>query len=171
MDHLPEPSSPAYGHPQVPYLEGFVYDESGFRDFPSRMGFDKTRLLAGNFTEHRHSVLAAFLRSWLFFGMMSEVFGISVNVDDFVVEQTPGQKTVTTKHSLRPYIKRWLSNLEHDHSPNVQDRISRCLQEANSYAIHLSGGHLGETLWPLPPEVSISIMILGATLESALFHN
>ena len=90
MDHLPQASQPALLYPQVPYLEGFVYDGGGFTGFPARMGFDKKRLLAGDFTEHSPTVTAAFLHSWLYFGMMSEVLAKNVELVDFVVEGPRG---------------------------------------------------------------------------------
>ena len=145
-----------------------MYDDGGFTRFPARSGFDKKRLLGGDFTEHSPAVTAAFLQSWLYFGMMSEVFGRHVEQEDFVVEDDQGHCFVTTEHSLRPYIKQWLAALEKGALPDAQKRISQCLQEANKYAVHLSGGHLGKTQCPLPPEVSLSIMVLGATLESSL---
>ena len=171
MDHLPEASQPAFPYPQVPYLEGFLYDDAPFTDFPARMGFDKKRLLAGDFTEHSPTVTAAFLQSWLFFGMMSEVLGTHVERQDFVLADRHGHSFITTKESLPPYIRRWLAALEKIGPPDAQTRISRCLQEANKYATHLSGGHLSDTQCPLPPEVSLSIMALGASLESSISHN
>ena len=75
MDHLPQVPQPEYPYPQFPYLEGFMYDNGGFTGFPARMGFDRKRYLAGNFTEHSPALTAEFLHSWLYFGMMSEVFG------------------------------------------------------------------------------------------------
>lgn len=102
--------------------------------------------------------------------MMSEVFGTYAERDDIVVKDHQGHNFITTEHSLLPYIQRWLATLEKWGLPDTQIRISYCLQEANNYAVHLSGGHLGETQCPLPPEVSLSIMALGATLESTLSH-
>ena len=170
MDHLPHPSQSAYGHIKVPYLDGFVYDNGGFTEYPSRMGIDKVRLFAGDFDEHSPNILAAFLQSWLFFGMMSEAFGTHVELADFVVDENDGEKFVTTENSLRPYMQRWIKSLEKNANPESQMRIRRCLQEANSFVIYLSGGHLGETYCPLPPEVALSIMVLGATLEASLSH-
>lgn len=170
MDHLPQASQPAFPYPPVPYLEGFVYDDAGFTGFPARTGFDKKRLLAGDFTEHSPVTTAAFLQSWLYFGMMGEIFGTHVERNDFVVRDYQGDSFITTKQSLLPYIQRWLATLEKARLPDNQLRISHCLQEANNYAVHLSGGLLGETQSPLPPEISLSIMALGATLESSLSH-
>ena len=171
MDHLPEASQPAFQHPLVPYLGGFLYDDAGFTNFPARMGFDKNRFLAGDFTEHSPTVTASLLQSWLYFGMMSEVFGTHVERDDFVRVDRQGHSFVTSKKSLPPYIRRWLATLEKTGPSDVQIRIRHCLQEANQYAVHLSGGHLGETQCPLPPEVSLSVMALGASLESSLSRN
>ena len=171
MDHLPEASQPAFPYPKVLYLQGFVYDDAPFTEFPARMGFDKKRLLAGDFMEHPPTVTAAFLQTWLFFGVMSEVLGTHVERRDFVRADDQGHSFITTQESLPPYIRRSLGSLEKIGPPDAQTRISRCLQEANKYAAHLSGGHLGDTQCPLPPEVSLSIMALGASLESSLSHN
>ena len=171
MDHLPQALQPEFPYPQVPYLEGFVYDDGGFTGFPARMGFDKKRYLAGNFTEHPPTITAAFLQSWLYFGMMSEVFGTHVELDDFVVKGDQSHNSfITTKNSLLPYIKRWLGSLEKGGLRDTQIQIRQCLQEANIYAACLSGGRYGDTQCPLPSEVSLSIMTLGATLEASLLH-
>ena len=134
------------------------------------MGVDKKRLLRGDFTEHAPAATAAFMQSWLYFGTMSEVLGVHVELDDFLIEAPQGHKIVTSKAFILPYIQRGLTRLEKGRSPGAHSRISVCLQEANNYAVPLFGGHLGETQCPLPPEVSLSIMALGATLEAALFH-
>lgn len=120
MDHAPQAS--AFSYPQVPYLGSFVYDDSGFTGYPARMDFDKKRMLTGDFTEHSPARTAAFLQAWLYFGMMSEVFGTHVDRDDFVIEDHQGQTFVTTIHSLPSYIKRWLATLEKGRLPHTLNR-------------------------------------------------
>ena len=60
IDHLSQAPQPEYPNPQVSYLEGFMYDDGGFTGVPARMGFDKKRYLAENFTEHFPAVMALF---------------------------------------------------------------------------------------------------------------
>lgn len=113
MDHLPHALEPDLPCPKVPYLEGYVYDDGGFTGYPTRMGFDKKRYLAGDFTEQPPAITAAFLQSWLYFGMMGEVFGTHVELDDFVVKCDQSRDSfITTKDTLLPCIERWLGSLE-----------------------------------------------------------
>ena len=138
MDHLPQASNSAFPYPRVPILEGFVYDDGGFTGFPARMGFDKKRLLAGDFAEHSSTITAAFLQSWLYFGMMSEVLGIHVERADFIVDDHQGQSSITSKPSLLLYIQRWLATLA-DKLPADFFRIAR------SYpAVRYGLAHCGE---------------------------
>ena len=168
MDHLPRADGSTLTYSEVPYLRDFTYDNAGFTTFPSRAGFDKKRLLAGDFTQHSENDTNAFLQAWLFFGMMSEVMDEHVRPEDFVRTASQGHQVVTTRDNLTRYVRRWLERLRKKLVADAETRIADCLQEVSNYSTHLSGGHLGPTSCPLPLTVSLSIMVLGASLEAAL---
>lgn len=83
MDHLPKVEQP---FPQeiyvaVPYLcRDLKYDVNplgyeGFSQFPSLWGYTTESLERGDLGEHHIDDAAVFLQAWLFFGLITEVFG------------------------------------------------------------------------------------------------
>lgn len=75
MDHLQRPLNPLYPEAIVPCLDEPHYDSLDFDTYPLRRGWDRTRLLAGDFTQHEPTKTAAFLQDWLYFGTLREVLG------------------------------------------------------------------------------------------------
>lgn len=89
MDHLPYPSN-VHEPIRVPYLRGPPYDNSGFEDYPERMGWKVETLQHGDdITSYPKSLsqVQSLLQSWIFFGMLSETLGIyeiGLNINDFI---------------------------------------------------------------------------------------
>ena len=112
MDHLPCPSIVDESI-RVPYLSGPIYDNAGFDGYPQRMGWDFEKqefhcfFSPGGRTPQRAQ---AFLQSWLFFGMLSEVLGvcgIELKIDDFICDGSSQRitdvKLVDAKQS-QPFV-------------------------------------------------------------------
>src|SRR5438034_8996554 len=91
MDHLILPAEPAYVPIKVPCLCTEMYDRKGFSSYPERCGFTRACLREGHFTEHSPAKTAAFLQSWLYFGLLAEFLGAEVQFDlnDFLANDSP----------------------------------------------------------------------------------
>jgi hypothetical protein len=100
MDLLWFPSDPAYGPLEVPYLycneTPFKYDYEEFSDYPSRCGWDKQKMLKGDFGGRAPDVVASFLQSWLYFAAAAEILTDDADGSPLL----PGIETRLTTTSL-----------------------------------------------------------------------
>src|ERR1700730_13101434 len=101
VDHLHLPAEPLNPPPLIPYVVNAdpkdAYDGLGFSSFPERRGFDKDRLLRGDFEGWSNADLNELFQSWLFFGMLHEVLttaGEDVNLADFVETNNEGKRAI-----------------------------------------------------------------------------
>ena len=90
MDHLPYPDDAILPPIRIPYLCADVerYDGLDFVGFPSRMGWTDWRLWS--------SREIARIQSWLYFGLLAELFGSSFDENDFIKNSTDGKIYITT---------------------------------------------------------------------------
>lgn len=162
MDHVPQHDQLDYiSKFKVPYLcddRHIAKPKTSFHDFPLTIGFDKHQILFGDYSHHSSSDVASFLQSWLFFGLLEEFLGFRVDRDRFIVQTTDSGPLVSTREALPAYLLQWAKK-----KPVARthlDRIEACLIEAKAFVPVLMDPNS-----PLPPEVALSIQLLGATLE------
>ena len=89
MDHLTHPPN---GIPleDIPFFASSIalYDGLGFEDFPGRI----RAAHGGAFSQFDQ---AWFIQGWLYFGLLREVFGQDLEVQDFIRPASPGRASVT----------------------------------------------------------------------------
>ncbi|KAI1489984.1 hypothetical protein F5X96DRAFT_638486, partial [Biscogniauxia mediterranea] len=143
MDHLPKihgaENAPWMRVPCLVHQSGLQYPSQpqgpeGFKTFPSLHGYDHETLVAG-VPSNRDTV--AFLQSWLFFGLLTEVFArpnYDFHREDFVrTSSSTGEVLISTK-ALPRYFYYWLAVRSHEDPDAVQMQekmIDECLVEAN----------------------------------------
>ena len=90
MDHLPYPDNATWPPIKIPYLCADVerYDGLDFVGFPSRMGWTDWSLWS--------SREIARIQSWLYFGLLAELFGSSFDENHFIKNSTDGKSYITT---------------------------------------------------------------------------
>lgn len=161
----------------MPYLVKTKYDLQGFHSFPNRAGwqieedglFHRTPGVTHHNTEQD---LSAFLQAWLFFGLLTEVLGLSehIDIDDFTFCNEYGDWVVHTK-KLPAYIRTWSSSIQ-NHSGRATGQLLKAqlaLDEAYLWiSKYCSVSSLEKKpIWNLQPMVSLSLMTLGETLSHA----
>ena len=175
FDHLPHVENPAYPPVKVPFL-GMFYDGSDFSTYPKSKGWVTELLLEGYLFRRSKADAESFLQSWLFFGVLVEVFGImgiELDQEDFVRSDALGQRWITTR-ALRDYITLWACL-----TPRVpprkylvyEARIRACLATlVLFFKRHVSflGRLKSEGL--VRPEIGLSFGILGSALDAATFQ-
>ena len=166
MDHIPlSNSNQSFVLPEVPYLCRNSYSDNlgvDFASYPAKAGFDKQRLAKGDYSQHSQPKTAIFLQSWLFFGLLGEFIGTTVDRRPFIATGRKGQ-IVSTREALPQCLEQWAK--QRPTARSHLDRIEACLTEARAFApILLDRDN------PLPPEVALSISILGATLHIVNIH-
>jgi hypothetical protein len=138
MDHLPVPKEPIYPILEVVCLCRIDPESTfgSFADFPSSRGFDKDQILLGEFPGKTDEEVASFLQEWLFFTLLTEVFGIcelSIRCTEFVRRNKDGTTLITTA-PLNGYIKAWAeheSRVTQDEASVHLKEVDTCLEEAS----------------------------------------
>jgi Heterokaryon incompatibility protein (HET) len=171
MEHLLAPKEPIYPILEVTCLCRIdpEYTFGPFADFPSSRGFDKDEILLREFPGKTDEEVACFLQEWLFFALLTEVFGICklpIRCTVFVHWNEDGTALITTA-PLNGYIKAWA---EHE-SRATQDEALVHLREVDTCVEEAS--LMIDRIWrppsfysPLGPE-SLSIFALCESLWHA----
>ena len=101
-------------YPDVPYLCTEVYDGGDFQEYPARQGWSMTKLLVGDFWQgHSAEAVAAFLHTWLYFGILNELHltgGDKVKVANFTKKKNTAVLLSSVK--LEKYVANWASGLK-----------------------------------------------------------
>ena len=84
MNHLPYPSNPAIPLVEIPYMcrDFDKYDGQGFVDFPVRCGWAQA-VDSFQWTDCPWLIAAKRAQSWLYFGLLKDMFDEDYHVDDF----------------------------------------------------------------------------------------
>jgi hypothetical protein len=173
MEHLPPVSKP-FEPILVPYICDRDYDGLDFAAYPARRGFDIERVLKDNFQDTSSHEIASFLQTWLFFGLLHAVLGVTAETSDFVRTDEDGTRWIATEklpgmlHNVQRVIEHEKALSEH--SPAVidarNDRISNSFRLAQDV---WEGCSSLEERYSIPnpmyPEVSLGIQILATALH------
>ena len=194
VEHIHFPRLLRFIPPAVPYVVSSApkdaYDGLEFSSFPERRGFNKDDLLKGDFAGRNDSELSEFFQAWLFFGMLSEVLsaaGQDFSLDDYVLHGMDGRFYIESL-PLRDHLLDWVKREQSLAQSSLSDpstvfaapwlervrRIDRCLDEARTFTQRLlcpssSSSLPADRLPNIIPEISLSIIILGATLAEAKY--
>lgn len=182
MDHLPLPKSSPWGHIDVPlYIcKGYTYIYSPpWETYPVRQGY-----VAGNdfcapdsreYPQHHKPQLAAFVQSWLWFGLLSEFLHSTCEQVDWTVDTTSPDAQVTrriTTRNLLHVLDNWLHAIINSNSDDQRTslaRVDRLLrnadQEQTTFSQDLFNYFIARDL--LPDPLTLSIQVLLATLKLA----
>ncbi|KAI5458770.1 hypothetical protein BGZ63DRAFT_432266 [Mariannaea sp. PMI_226] len=175
MDHLPQLKDTSDPYPVVPFLGSTSSIDFSFHDFPSRHGWDQARLEGGDVQQSRDGrEVAAFLQTWLYFGLLSELSAAAscegLKKDYFVQQQ--GASQVITTRGLDQFIAsrvKCIVRISNKKRSGELERLNSALDHARLmtdrlWALHRAHGNS----FPLPIEITASIMVLGCTIDSAL---
>ena len=203
MDHLllPEGIKPwiviAYDGQEEDYYE--KQQGKGFFDFPKRLGWVDEEVwaqpkadedLMGGVVEsedekHREPwEVEKFFQTWLFFGLIIEVFtlsGISVSTDDFLVPfaqktiHKPQKSHIVTTTKLPSMIVQWREKHQASRDTKIFDDVMKLLDHVGkildhhcaSGKDHRSIHQYGKVLWPVKDETTTSIIAVASTLRKA----
>ena len=186
MEHIPDPLPGK--HPEIviphfqshnfPYKYDYTHDFGCWSDFPQRCGWDYNSLCRQDFSYRgvqNDELAAAFLQSWLYFGLLVEFFGKPVTTSDFVRHNAHQQPVITTKR-LPEYIADWQRRIESQtpaERKKYLERINNFIRESQIFYYYCDNALELDELEelrprpprvPLPDEVLLSIAILHSTL-------
>ena len=177
MDHLP---SFKYADPiRVPYVCEQAFQGSFF-DYPDRRGWDKEKLLHRDLQVRSAQQVLSFFQEWLYFGLLRfllELADLDFHQEDFVFQSDDGRHWISTA-KLPQYLERYRSKLDAakkdlSDEQRIQKRrdITACLQSHHTFALlycrrEADAAKYGPmpSIWPMTPEISVSIGALAAAL-------
>ncbi|KAF2650933.1 hypothetical protein K491DRAFT_607929 [Lophiostoma macrostomum CBS 122681] len=171
MDHLESPHNPLFPPRNIPVLNSVPYDKLDFFGYPSRCGFNESRLLAGDFSQDLSNQMAGFLQNWLYFGVLWEVLGDAGSQDRFVEPDMDFEHGRVSTTMLEDSVCLRLSE------PLIKDTIQRirhCLTRLHTFCCLASttdDTRAFAAKWSLPAEVDLSFRVLGTYLWPAFFWN
>ena len=153
MDHLPLPHNPASPPLKVPFVCTEEYDRGPFLTYPQRQGWQilhpKHRiLLLHDGAEPCRSEKAAFIQTWIYFGLLNEAVGPRYKTACFIEDGLCGKKFLTAVH-LERIIQKWTLYLVPEASvcdiSGLVDTVHTCLRLPCRSKIFLSLSDLHST--------------------------
>lgn len=193
MDHLSTPSDCKHDLPDVPYLSTEEYDEGmsagvfGHSWYPGRKGWKREELRCRKAwdagyrcddadchihhceCERSHSVEenAAFLQTWLFFGLLKVFLGRKFQTSDFIRLNYASQKVLTTS-KLPSLVDEWavdFKRLPEQNRHGIEYHLDYVLSNAHEIYVYICQSST------INPQVLLSIGLLGETLVGAVNAN
>ncbi|KAL8687485.1 MAG: hypothetical protein Q9224_005137, partial [Gallowayella concinna] len=172
MDHIPIPHDCSFPPIQVPCLACDLSDDGNWRTYPQRHGW-LVHSIRGGYSISRNGEkrptleTAAFLQSWLYFGILKELLGNLFVASQFVGEgadRTQRINTLALESVLRTWTTRYVAETD---TANLQGDLSKIydlLIEHRTICLelHLGGIDLGS------PLMMLSFALLSERLAAAL---
>lgn len=139
MDHVPVPANCSRIPLEVPYIAQDEFDGLDFKDFAVRRGWTLPQLSqvalaasTGNASESDKAPAAAFLQSWLYFGLLDSMLGRHVDPSTFVRPNADGKPILDTKR-LPEVLSEWATQEPHEPKSSVLCR-AKSMNLTLSYA-------------------------------------
>jgi hypothetical protein len=207
MDHLvlPEGAKPwmmlAYDCPETEYYENIPDKGFEYSEFYKRMGWaydevwaqpiQSEDLLGGVIEGQEDKIrepweIDRFFQTWLFFGLIIEVFAFSdieVKTSDFLAPivrkavHKPQTARLITTSKLPDLVKQWRQKHQASRDGTVFDRALKLLDHVGKIVdYHCAGGkdhrsihQYGKVLWSVSDETTTAIIAVAFTLRKAAF--
>ncbi|KAM0282917.1 hypothetical protein ACHAQH_002727 [Verticillium albo-atrum] len=170
MDHLPNFKYKSEPYPRVPLLSTKPYDGLEFDGYQTRCGFLLTPLYNRDFSQKPREETADFLQTWLFYGAIREMLtvdeppdlGLFIEMDDYGFR-------ASTRH-LERFISAWAVKIE----ALAKKSVEECRAQLTKVGVALNTiNRIYHNLLvvpesPLPWAVTLSLGVLGCTMDHAL---
>jgi len=162
----------------VPYLVQAPYCGDDYHSFPEREGWALgedglwSRIGAAEVAggPNDQSSLEAFLQSWLFFGLLTEVVG-SITIEDFMYQSSHGDWYVTTE-KLPQYLSSWAAPITLQPSEHIKPLLKAHLALDKAYSLVskccASIDGFAKPTWSINLRLALSFMMLGETMCHAI---
>jgi hypothetical protein len=125
------PSNPPHPRIEVPYLCKEKY-ERPFESFPSRHGWGDGKLWKRELNAQEIEELKSVLQTWLFFGLLEEVFGERMRPSEWIRKGSNdrGHDVISTSHlrSRLADLHKDLELIQADARQSRRRHIDRCLE-------------------------------------------
>ncbi|OCT49113.1 hypothetical protein CLCR_04604 [Cladophialophora carrionii] len=177
MDHIPLPQAPNSDHLEVPLYEYDFYPyiyHGPWDSYPERWGYDYSEFYSMDpetFPKSLRGPLAAFVQSWLFFGVLDEFLGVPCPVQGWTAVSKDGRPIITTAH-LFSKLEEWhrrIASRDEAEQTQVCNRIDHLLDRMHYFHRMLMHSFEDYNAYSnlLPEPLNLSLDVLHATLTIA----
>lgn len=181
MDHLPLPNDPIIGTLDIPFVSDESYGNGDFFSYPERCGwrletFDvELNFHRGGVKQSDEKVIAVFVQTWLYFGLLSTALRHTIDVDLFRKSSVDGT-VVLSSTALTSLLGEWSIQMA---GSSLDERVrlewlkeicnmlastSMILQQQFSDVRRDGTGHSD-----LLDKVYLSVAVLGETLAQSVW--
>ena len=176
MDHLPLPPSNYQGHMHIPYTpittQTHQWDHGSWQTFSTRTGIScedlfASRTLSLSLTQREHRTYHATVlaQSWLFFGVVSAVLGIHIEIDEWTSMTSTSRQILSTRNLPR-YVRDWKDSMQ-----RLDESAAGELMLQKHALVEMAGtpfDMLAHANTAVPVELLLAISVLHATLNAVL---
>lgn len=159
MDHLPIPAGVTRYPFDIPIVCTENYDYKDFATYPTRKGYDISKLVTGNFDGLED--LPKFLQTWLYFGLLSSILGVNIDYREFEMDG------LLSTVALPRYLEEWKARVDEF------DADARIVERDRTYMLLVEATRVGRWLTPkdkagpIPQEIVLSMQVLVSTFAAA----
>ena len=95
MDHLELPRNPKHLPISIPFVARESYDGGEFESYPQRKGWTDAEVAGSDGCTKPKDERASFIQTWLFFGLLSTIFGSNFEQEDWIARTDPDHPVIT----------------------------------------------------------------------------
>ncbi|KAL8840538.1 MAG: hypothetical protein Q9170_001291 [Blastenia crenularia] len=154
MDHIPLPHKCSFRHLQVPYLQSDLLDDGDWSTYPQRHGWQvdlnrKQTILLQHHDKRPVAENAAFIQSWLYFGLLREVLKDHITLNQLIQRELDGKQYISTQR-LESILAAWTAHfLKEDDIPTLKGRLDKLYElllehRTIGLTVYMLGANLGD---------------------------
>jgi hypothetical protein len=98
MDHLELPRNPKHPPIYIPLVARENYDGGNLESYPQRMGWSDADVTGSDGCAKSKDERASFIQTWLFFGLLSKIFGNDFKQDDWITHTDVDHPVIKTRN-------------------------------------------------------------------------
>lgn len=159
------PQHPVHSPVKIPLFCTDEYTGTSFLQYFDEAGTTSANVVSLCKTTDSQGELHALLQIWAYFGLMSEIFGRTILIDDFTEKCTGGESYVTTK-SLPEYVSKWIQSsraLENHEKRLKWDHMEKCVSAIRRILMEI----YFESNDAIDTRLLLSVAVLVENLEAA----
>jgi hypothetical protein len=98
MDHLELPRNSKHPPIYIPLVARENYDGGNLESYPQRVGWSDADVTGSNGCTKSKDERASFIQTWLFFGLLSKIFGGDFKQDDWITHTGVDHPVIKTRN-------------------------------------------------------------------------
>lgn len=168
MDHIPQPRNPVHPPVKIPLFCATEYSGAPFLQHLRDVGTTSSDVVSLCKDRSSHGELNALVQQWGFFGLMSEIFGRTIRIDEFTESGIDKERYISTK-TLPKCVSEWIEwsgTLSSHEKESKSNHMEDCVSELHRLLLEIFFNS-GDTVDTIDTRLVLSIAVLVEHLEAA----